>query len=213
MGHKVEALFIGDLQGKNAQHRQFRRCRLGCKGADADALQLSSTLEPLDLRHLDEDGVFQQLGDVFSKNQNIIVLLKEGFVLIDCAGPGRLVYQVTVGDDHKMSVGGMKKLLIAAGYLIENRQGKLVENYKDKMDAEEMLEFHWVVAPSRFWAWAKKSPKKYSTTITPPTSKKKRKTSQEKKVLNRCLQKCVVQFALEVPEEMPVDLGHKKQRT
>lgn len=207
MGHAVEALFIGDLRRDSVA---FRRCRLAKRGENAEtgALELNSKPILLDFRDLDEDTVFQRLGEVFADSRNVIVHLKAGFVLIDCAGPGPRVYQITVGDDHSMSLKGMQKLLTAAGYLQEDGEGKLTECYGDVVTAKDILEFYWVVPPARFSVWSKKSPKKYSTAMRGQITPEKQKTIEVKKILNRCLKKWVVQFALEVP----MDLGWQTQK-
>lgn len=114
MGGAVERLFIADLQRGNCA---FRRHKLGDKTGNDDVLQLDSPPELIDLQLRTQDEAFHQLGEIFSSsNTNAIVLFKTGFILIDCAGPGRRVYQVTVGDDHSMSLDGMQKLLTAAGF-------------------------------------------------------------------------------------------------
>ena len=196
MGQKVKHLFIQDLQRESCA---FPRYKLGdAEKVGQDILHLGSKNGLLDLRNLDEEQAFQKLRDVFDEQQNVVVLFKAGFVLIDCAGPGRRVYQVTVGENHSMSVNGMKKLLLAAGFLQEDAVGNLTKGRG--VDAGQMLEFYWVVAPARFSSWAKKSPKKFST-VGPKTSEK-RKVADTKKILNKFLAEHVVQYALKVPEDL-----------
>mmetsp|Transcript_14131 Transcript_14131/g.33856 ORF Transcript_14131/g.33856 Transcript_14131/m.33856 type:complete len:751 (+) Transcript_14131:249-2501(+) len=198
MGRSVEELFINDLRSASFA---FRRCKLG-DDANVGPLQVGGNPTLLDLRNSGKEDVFKRLGVVFKQEQNVIVLLRAGFVLIDCAGPGRRVYQVTVGDDHGMSHNGMTSLLIAAGFLEEDNAGNLiVQCHPNQMDQLKKLEFYWVTAPARFSAWAKKSPKKYSTVIRGKKTAEKKKLACRKMILNRCLAECVVQYALEVPED------------
>jgi NAD-dependent DNA ligase len=76
--------------------------------------------------------------------------------LIDFAGPGRCVYQVTVGQDHTMSLKGLQELLTTAGYM-EIKNGKYKKVVGSKLPK---LNFYWVVPYGRFDKWTgKKGPK------------------------------------------------------
>ena len=49
---------------------------------------------------------------VFESKTNNVARMVSKCPLIDAAGPGRKVYQVTVSEDHSMVYSSMKELLI-----------------------------------------------------------------------------------------------------
>jgi hypothetical protein len=87
------------------------------------------------------DDIYKQLPLVFQTSSNYVLLLGGHFPVIDAAGPGRQVYQITVRTDHKIEAK-VDKLLISAGLLDET--GKLSEA------AKEPLYLLWLVPPNAF---------------------------------------------------------------
>ena len=54
---------------------------------------------------------------VFGADEDTVCRMVKGCPLIDFAGPGLNVFQVTVRDKHEKNFNGMKDLLLAAGFL------------------------------------------------------------------------------------------------
>jgi hypothetical protein len=109
---------------------------------------------------------------------------------IDFAGPGRKVYQVTVGKNHSMNIDGMIKILIQAGYLREDDKGNaaLVRSGAPK----EKFEFIWVVPKGIAPGWKNKVPRRVA------------QTSKRNKALQSCLDAYVEQYVLEMDPKLPL---------
>ena len=74
--------------------------------------------------------------------------MPEGFPLIDAAGPGRRVYQVTVARKRTKTPKYMLKILLHTKLLERTSNGELVLS-----SGPHPLEFYWVVPPSRVSEW------------------------------------------------------------
>jgi hypothetical protein len=119
MGEAVENLVWLDLQG-------------GCSFRTW-SMKNQKHVEPpnlADISRVRTDCTMEDLSTVFNHG-NELVRMAPGTALIDFAGPGRRVYQVTVSADHSMSVAGLQKLLEAAGYM--KRTGKKYEMVVDPL--------------------------------------------------------------------------------
>eukprot|EP00978_Attheya_sp_CCMP212_P035810 scaffold158063_cov39-Attheya_sp.AAC.1 len=120
MGNKVEDLFLADL---------FQDTAVTTMSCQKDV----------------------QLGDLDSIfcAQNIVAGMAKNTALIDAAGPGKQVEQVTVSDDHSFNQAGLTSLLKSAGFL-EEKAGMLqmiIVAPTDKLD------FYWVCPPARYAKW------------------------------------------------------------
>ena len=88
-------------------------------------------------------------------------------------------FQVTVSDQHSISLQGLENLLIYSGHL--QKVGDTIEK-SENADHIEKVSMYWVVPPARLEYWRKKVPKKI------------RKTTS--KLLKECLYNYVEQFVL-----------------
>merc|ERR1712228_1023754 len=61
------------------------------------------------------------LQDVFEPSNGIVARMDKGCPTVDFAGPGRVVYQVTVGQSHSFNQSGVLKILCAAGLVQETK--------------------------------------------------------------------------------------------
>jgi hypothetical protein len=120
------------------------------------------------------------------KNANVVAKIAKGGYLIDAAGPGRKVYQVSVSRDHEMPAAAMEKNCKELGFI--DQAGKLVSTTEGEMEPRK-LEFYWVVPMAQAASWKKKAPKTYRTT--------------ERKELDKCLEMYVNQYALPLTIEVP----------
>ena len=188
MGMKVEELFLHDLCSSGSL--TMRRKKLGGNGPSDDKLSLSGGRDMFDLSDQDEDQNFEGLRHVLSSD-HLVSIFKTGFPVIDAAGPGMRVYSVTVGSDHSKKMKGMVRILECAGFLKKEANGILKKRYGNTI--AHQLEFYWVVPPSRYSTWGVKKPK--TSSITGNTKKDR----ANKTVLKDCFEKCVVQYALEIP--------------
>jgi hypothetical protein len=69
--------------------------------------------------------------------------------LIDFAGPDGCVYQVTIKDDHSMSINGLIELFLSSGHCVKDDMGNIL------LSKNGVVKFHWVV-PAK--AWVKRAP-------------------------------------------------------
>jgi hypothetical protein len=124
--------------------------------------------------------------------------------LIDFAGPGRKVYQVTVGLKHKMCLPSFRRVLIEAGYLAETDNSLVLAQNAP----QEKLEFYWV-APMDKWLQYDSSTRDLESLwkLKPPyvpDEKGKKGLGQaelamylhNKAVLRECIEKHVEQYVI-----------------
>ena len=137
LGNVVEDLFWIDLQ--NNSHMSI--CLMKSKGADFCCFKPGDNTTRL------KDCTILDLKEkLFFAKEKTICRMKAGNKLLDFAGPGFKVYQVTVGDNHTMNENGLEELFIASGHC--NRiDGELVvaENANDM----EMIHLYWVVPSAK----------------------------------------------------------------
>jgi hypothetical protein len=105
---------------------------------------------------------FKDLGnavfDIKPPNQPVVSRMKKNAALIDFAGPNRSVYQVTISDDHDMSVCGLIDLFLASGHCVKNSDGTI--RVSENATNIEKIKYHWVVPPEREAIWKDKAPKR-----------------------------------------------------
>ena len=193
MGRKVENLFASDLESDRGFVANVHVCRKKTKDPTV-------TTEK-EIRKAGSDVTFSRPSSKEEAYETLQVLLgrndqaaamPEHFPVIDAAGPGRRVYQVTVSKPpHSKSVNGMVSLLLSAGLLQRDSQGNLM---KSKTPKE--LEFYWVVPPDRFAEWTGRVATKYSAKHCP-----KEMSKNDWRVFQSCFEKWVVQHVLEMPYE------------
>jgi hypothetical protein len=146
----------------------------------------------------------QNLASVFTANDTV-VRMKQSVGVVDFAGPGRKVYQVTTGTTHRNVFDGWVTMLAQAGYLLQNDDGTVTMN-TDAHSQYGPLELYWVVPVGERATWSIKSP--YSVTIAPRIGEdahmeedaslveEKAKTEAIRRVVKECFEKHVIQYAL-----------------
>jgi hypothetical protein len=190
MGFAVENLFADDLQKLVAsvgfelpRWLQEGRADIGPESRLIVDQKCSWSTEPITLAGLSrvfEDG-------------KTVGQMKQRSGLIDFVGPGRKVYQVTVGLAHKMNLNSLITVLVQAGFLLKT-EGRL--ELATVHVPEDKLEFYWVVPSLIKENWKKKVP--YNPNLK--ASAKADLTYEDKKVLQDCLSKYVVQYVLVLEE-------------
>lgn len=160
MGRKIERLFAEDLKHPSGVIAKIQRCKVKSN----DTLQPSEILilrgpngQCLDTPK-DAKDAWGLLGIIFT-NTDTSAAMPDGFPLIDAAGPGRRVHQVTAGSDHSKSPTAMLRLLMAAGLMGFTNDRKLITIPGDP------VKFYWVVPPGRYQGWTQKVAKKYKGTV------------------------------------------------
>jgi transcription initiation factor TFIIIB Brf1 subunit/transcription initiation factor TFIIB len=186
MGFAVEDLFSGDLKRFAEPGACQFTCWLQVKGRNTvgQERKLGNTTKC----KWSDKVTIDVLSYVFNSGDTI-GRMQKGSGLMDFVGPGRKVYQVTVGLQHKKSLHSFVTVLVQAGYLLKSRGSLKLATVSIP---NEKLEFYWVVPSSICDSWKKKNP--YSPTLE--ASKKAGLSSRDKNVLRKCLQKYVKQYVL-----------------
>ena len=187
MGIDVENLFWEDLKA----NRPMRQYDMNNKSA-CTVFQCRGSGPML----FGEDKNFSDLPQVVFNANNTICRMKQNHALIDFAGPGHRVYQVTVGKKHKLTVSGLKGLFLASGHIVENN-GTIVKSRN--IHSRGIIQFCWVISEGKENEWKKK----LSTTISPGNEKEVSSNEEEdlKKIqmlliLKDVLKEYVTQYVL-----------------
>jgi hypothetical protein len=162
--------------------------------------ELTLAQKPKALDHFE----FGDLRSIFEDGNTVYRLKKSE--LLDFAGPGRRVYQVTTQDDHSMKIKGMTRLLIMGGYLEEEAEGADKKIVRVHPPPQTKLEYYWVVPFGKQDAWKAKVPKSYATGD-------QKGASDVKTLLNECLEKYVKQYVLVMEIEPPPLLASKDDQS
>jgi hypothetical protein len=155
-------------------------------------------------RSLAKDPVgLDNLSYIFNSS-NIMARLTPQNGLIDFAGPGRKVYQVTLGLKHKMNLATFRRVLIEVGYLAETDNSLVLAQNAP----QEKLEFYWV-APVDKWLQYDSSTRdleslwKLKTPYVPDEKGKKGLGQVElamhlhnKAIVRECIEKYVDQYVI-----------------
>jgi hypothetical protein len=192
MGDLVEKLFINDLTNRK-RGMVITRYLQGQNQESELVIQNRMTVK-------DEVKIENVCASVLEKN-NVVAKIVTGGKLIDAAGPGRKVYQVTVSRDHEMNVSALYTICEELGYILQD--GTIARENEARK-----LEFHWVVPMAEGTTWKKKAPYKYNPS-------KDDKDKKKKEIVNRCLKRHIDQYVLPLPYEIPVSFSDwkKRQRT
>ena len=173
MGRIVEDLFWEDL--KNGHKMRFFSMQEKNASKKESIMKIGKCMS-MDIIEMNELGqkVFNYQGD-----DCVIARMNRNAALFDFAGPGRKIFQVTVGNNHSISIHGLRELLIASGHL--HKDGKTVLKSKNADDVEK-VSLYWVVPPGRLDIWKQKR----SKTIKKSTNG----------LLKECLDKYIEQYVL-----------------
>ena len=114
---------------------------------------------------------------MFHINASTIARMRKNEALIDFAGPHCNVYQVTVSDDHGMSLNGLEKLFKASGHY-NDKEGDAMPSLNQNEGATlGKISYYWVVPNERESAWKNKAPKKIRKELpNDSVSQRKRRT-------------------------------------
>ena len=74
---------------------------------------------------------------------NVLCRMKENIALIDFAGPGLPVYQVTISDNDTMVASGSEELLTTSGHCVKTKDGLALS--KTAVAMPKQIEFYWMV--------------------------------------------------------------------
>ena len=155
-------------------------------GADATIFNRFADEQQLEIsfENLQKENLFEKT--------NTIYRMQQGTPLIDFAGPGLIVYQVTIRAKHDVSFEGVKKLLLASGHVCKDKNNTTI-GYSDCAKTGKIC-FYWVVPEGKESDWAKK---KKSCTINWKTDKKGVNVNNNiKEFWNSCFSKFVDQYYL-----------------
>jgi hypothetical protein len=201
MGKAVEDLFWkSDLLPEN-QHSITCYAQFD---VDAEAKPLLGDSEAC-WQLSNQEKELTDLKEIFD-NDNEVFGMKQGTAAIDFAGPGRKVYQVTVSDNHRMSLSGMISILEQGGYLDRDERGYLKMH---SSPSTEPLNFYWVVPYGVRDKWIKKNPFSYQDSSREaeadneqPEQKqtnrqiRKQTEKQKKLIVKKCMDQNVRQYAI-----------------
>jgi hypothetical protein len=194
LGNDVEKLFIDDFKslciGRPDPPYQASKWKLGDAAQDTALFLIKSKCNKVDLTALTEDiesQGFRQVKDVLSQVRQIVFLPKS-FPVIDAAGPGRQVFQVTIAKRHSPKIEKVRDLLLAAGILAMDKKGVLYLCHEP-----EPLIFYWVVHTDIFVEWGTKK----------PVNLNQEKSSPDNQLIQKGWDEYVRQYALEIPPNPP----------
>jgi hypothetical protein len=130
-----------------------------------------------------ENQGFQQVKVALIQVRQIVFLPKL-FPVIDAAGPGRQVFQVTIAEKHPPKIEKVCHLLLAAGIRAKDKMGELYLCHESKP-----LIFYWVVRTNIIVEWGTKE----------PVNLKQDNDSTENQLIKKGWDEHVRQYALEIP--------------
>jgi hypothetical protein len=196
LGNIVEEQFIEDLKrlcdDSRLQWSITKQKLVATRQKPADSTEIFQGYQRAVLNP--DVPIFPQLVGVLDSGSDKILFMPQNCPVIDAAGPGRRVYQITIADKHPPNVEHTKRLLESAGLLVRNTTGDLIVCPSNKNP--KPLEFCWVVPPgNKYERWAKKNPVTFAG------------RNPENAALKACWNKYVEQFVFEIPVEAPIKVA------
>jgi hypothetical protein len=182
MGDCVESLFWGDLSKSTYRMKRWKMQGKRKPTDNAEEQVLTGTLTT------SKFATIEDLKGVLS-NGKTVARMNKNCAVIDFAGPGPLVYQVTVSDNHSLSTTGTARLLLNLGYLVMKGRTYVLP----AVTPPQILEFHWVVPHQSESKWKHRNQKVATGNGSPAL----------KKVVNMCLRKYVRQYVLIMEDNAP----------
>jgi len=188
MGREAEILFIKDLENANGMIMKRYLQKYGKKEAEESMVESELVVEPGEktMVHVEIQDMRKLCSEVL-KQTNVVAKVARNFALIDTAGPGRRVYQVTVSENHGMSFKAMKDICKELGYF--GQKGRVVKNAK-------ALEFYWVIPEGIAKRWKGKRPHKFQAC--------KQHNKEDTDLVNRAMERYVIQYTLPMTYESPI---------
>jgi hypothetical protein len=188
MGRLAEKLVLHDLSSQRPIILQ--RQQLGTK--DLSTLEFNFSRIGRDWTGVETHLAFGDLHTIFASG-NEVACFNKTFPVIDFAGPGKRVFQVTLSDSLTKKIDGVLNVLMSSGFITQVGENYIRTNLSGK------LEWYWVVPPFNFKHWGSK--KRTQFYITGTDAMKKLKT-----LLKKCWEECVDEYALEIPKEDPTQV-------
>jgi hypothetical protein len=184
MGDKAEEMFIKDLTNPDGMVvKTFLQARRNRRGEERTLVVENS----MDVQR--EKNLSAICAEVLV-HRNVVAKAAKNTALIDAAGPGLKVYQVTISPGHTMSLEAMESLSRYLGYILDD---KVVQSEVEK------LEFYWVVPIGIASQWQNKAPRKYNI-----LEKDSEEISARKTLVNEVLATHVDQYVLPMTYEPPI---------
>jgi hypothetical protein len=139
MGHLVEDLFWADLSNTapgTLTMKKWKLHRTTAKNQKATDFLLTT---PLTQHFSHKFNVVKRV----LESDGCVARMAKNCKLIDFAGPGLKVYQVTVSSNHTWAPDSMVELLVHLGYLSQDTDMTISVNAKAAK--KKPLEFYWAV--------------------------------------------------------------------
>jgi hypothetical protein len=195
MATLVENLFWSDLRDK--RQMEFKRFQMfnttgkdEMKATGKSIIEIFNTGNCTFRKNMKMSDLDEAVFSIKSDLEQVVCRMKKNAALIDFAGPSFSVYQVTISDDHSISIQGLKDLFLASGHCVMDSDGTIVIS----KNANEIgtIKYHWVVPPEQREKWKKRAPKRIF-------KKDKDKISDDSfDSLRYCLENYVTQYTLEM---------------
>ena len=182
MGKVVEDLFWDDLKKAN----KMRAYQME-KTTNRKLVEL--VLDVQKCQHIEQVSLNELGSKVFHIDASTIARIRKNEALIDFAGPHCNVYQVTVSDNHSMTLNGLIQLFTASGHY-----NKIEEDKVGK------ISYYWVVPKERESVWKRKAPK----TIKAAKRKETKEQKEIRKKVASYLEQYVDQYIL-VMDNVPIE--------
>ena len=151
MGKVVEDLFWDDLK-KAYKMRAYQME----KTTNRKLVEL--VLDVGKCQHIEEVSLNELGNKVFHINASTIARIRKNEALIDFAGPHCNVYQVTVSDNHSMTLNGLIQLFTASGHYNKIEEDAMLSN-QNIADKLGKISYYWIVLKERESIWKQKAPK------------------------------------------------------
>jgi hypothetical protein len=146
MGHECENLVWHDLVSETPISLPQQRL----ESDSPSTLNFNFSRHGLSLMGEATALAMPRLSSIFA-SENVVANFNRNFPVIDFAGPGKRVFQVTVANSHtkKMQV---LDVLMGAGFITKDGESY---TWSDPVP-QEKLEWYWIVPPFNFKKWGSK---------------------------------------------------------
>jgi hypothetical protein len=181
LGADIENLFWKDLQNPHCSMIQYKME----KGSKATTFKLRDSVS---MPTYIENCKISDLPSYIVYNNSSICRMANKGALIDFAGPGSKVYQVTVSKDHSLKKSGLAELFLALGHVVRNEKKEITLSTNWKL--KKKIEYYWVIPKQKINMWKNKNSK------TIYTKANDNFTDEEIKCLKHVLDNCVTQYVL-----------------
>jgi hypothetical protein len=147
MGKYVEDLFWNDLQDKTCWNMKQFKMNGKTSASNTTMFHLKTLELPTQYK---EECKISDLSETFSTN-NCICRMERSCVLLDFAGPGRQVFQITVSGEHSLKKSGLEELFLACGLIV--KKGKTFVK-AENITSTHSVDFYWVIPQGKKKQWS-----------------------------------------------------------